>query len=132
MDSKTKVWKIKLKKDICQSKLDLKNYLVTLIRGKVEEISLPEGIDGVDIIVSEWMGYCLLYETMLPTVLYARDKWLRPGGLIFPDKCTLYITAIEDAQYKVIWNFFLFLKKIFFRKIKFTGGIRFTILIWAP
>ena len=67
----------------------------------MEEISLPEGIDGVDIIVSEWMGYCLLYETMLPTVLYARDKWLRPGGLIFPDKCTLYITAIEDAQYKV-------------------------------
>merc|ERR1711973_482829 len=57
-------------------------------------------VDGVDIIVSEWMGYCLLYETMLPTVLYARDKWLRPGGLIFPDKCTLYITAIEDAQYK--------------------------------
>ena len=24
----------------------------------------------------EWMGYCLLYESMLDTVLYARDKWL--------------------------------------------------------
>jgi len=73
---------------------------ITLIRGKMEEISLPDGIEQVDIIVSEWMGYCLLYETMLPTVLYARDKYLAPGGLIFPDKCTLYITAIEDAQYK--------------------------------
>ena len=30
----------------------------------------------VDVIVSEWMGYCLLYESMLPTVLAARDKWL--------------------------------------------------------
>jgi hypothetical protein len=25
-----------------------------------------------DVIVSEWMGYCLFYESMLPAVLYAR------------------------------------------------------------
>merc|ERR1712107_316628 len=37
----------------------------TIIRGKVEEISLPEGVDKVDIIISEWMGYCLFYESML-------------------------------------------------------------------
>ena len=67
----------------------------------MEEIELPEGIKQVDIIVSEWMGYCLLYETMLPSVLYARDKYLAKGGLLFPDKCSMYITAIEDAQYKV-------------------------------
>jgi len=73
---------------------------VTIIRGKVEEISLPEGIDKVDIIISEWMGYCLFYESMLDTVLYARDKWLKTGGLMFPDRATLWITAIEDRQYK--------------------------------
>ena len=67
----------------------------------MEEITLPDGIEKVDIIVSEWMGYCLLYETMLPSVIYARDKYLVKGGLIFPDKCDLFITAIEDAQYKV-------------------------------
>ena len=54
-------------------------YLVTLIRGKMEEITLPDGIEKVDIIVSEWMGYCLLYETMLPSVIYARDKYLKKG-----------------------------------------------------
>ena len=59
---------------------------VTIIRGKVEEVSLPEGVDKVDIIISEWMGYCLFYESMLDTVLYARDKWLAPGGLMFPDR----------------------------------------------
>ena len=48
--------------------------LIFLHRGKVEEISLPEGVDKVDIIISEWMGYCLFYESMLDTVLYARDK----------------------------------------------------------
>ena len=55
------------------NKLD---HIVTLIKGKVEEISLPEGIDKVDIIVSEWMGYFLFYESMLETVLVARDKFL--------------------------------------------------------
>lgn len=74
--------------------------VITLVRGKVEEVELPDGIEKVDIIISEWMGYCLFYESMLKTVLYARDKWLKPGGLIFPDRATLYICAIEDRQYK--------------------------------
>lgn len=46
------------------------------------------------------MGYCLFYESMLNTVLYARDKWLVPNGLMFPDKASLHILAIEDRDYK--------------------------------
>jgi len=71
---------------------------VTIIRGKIEEIQLP--VPKVDIIISEWMGYCLFYESMLDSVLFARDKWLADDGLMFPDRATLYITAIEDRQYK--------------------------------
>ncbi|KAH8314288.1 hypothetical protein KR074_012278 [Drosophila pseudoananassae] len=74
--------------------------VIKVVKGKIEEIELPNGIEGVDIIISEWMGYCLFYESMLDTVLYARDKWLKPGGMMFPDRGTLYITAIEDRQYK--------------------------------
>lgn len=48
---------------------------------QVEEIDLPDGITKVDIIISEWMGYCLFYESMLDTVLYARDKWLKEGEI---------------------------------------------------
>ncbi|KAL2916120.1 Nuclear SAM-dependent mono-and asymmetric methyltransferase [Polyrhizophydium stewartii] len=77
------------------NKLDHK---ITLIKGKMEEVELP--VDKVDIIISEWMGYCLLYESMLNTVLYARDRYLAPGGLIFPDKATIYVAGIEDAEYK--------------------------------
>ena len=73
---------------------------ITLIKGKVEEIELPEGIEKVDIIISEWMGYCLFYESMLKTVLFARDKWLAVGGHMFPDKASLHIQAIEDRDYK--------------------------------
>lgn len=74
--------------------------VISLVKGKVEEVELPDGIQKVDIIISEWMGYCLFYESMLDTVIYARDKWLKPDGLIFPDKATLYVCAIEDRQYK--------------------------------
>jgi protein arginine N-methyltransferase 1 len=77
------------------------DHIVTLIKGKVEEVELP-GVEkgGIDVIISEWMGYCLLYESMLPTVLYARDKWLKPNGVILPDISILNIVAIEDAEYK--------------------------------
>lgn len=50
--------------------------VITIIHGKLEEIELPE---KVDVIVSEWMGYFLVFESMLDSVIYARDKWLNPG-----------------------------------------------------
>uniref|UniRef100_A0A7S0UR93 Methyltransferase domain-containing protein n=1 Tax=Polytomella parva TaxID=51329 RepID=A0A7S0UR93_9CHLO len=74
------------------------DHRITIVRGKVEEVVLP--VEKVDIIVSEWMGYFLFYETMLDTVLYARDKWLAPGGHILPDRATLTLLGIEDGQYK--------------------------------
>ncbi|ONM54450.1 Protein arginine N-methyltransferase 1.1, partial [Zea mays] len=72
--------------------------VITVIKGKVEEIELP--VPKVDVIISEWMGYFLLFENMLNTVLYARDKWLADGGVVLPDRTSLRLTAIEDAEYK--------------------------------
>ena len=70
---------------------------ITVMRGKVEEIELP--VKEVDIIISEWMGYFLIYESMLDTVLFARDKWLKKGGLMFPDKAIMYMSAFEDEEF---------------------------------
>ncbi|XP_053653483.2 protein arginine N-methyltransferase 6 isoform X1 [Cherax quadricarinatus] len=66
-----------------------------ILQGKAEEVELPE---KVDIVVSEWMGYMLLYETMLPSVLYVRDKWLKPGGKMYPERAVLYM-ALGEAQW---------------------------------
>ena len=71
---------------------------ITLLQGKMEEVELP--FPKVDIIISEWMGYFLLYESMLDTVLYARDRYLVDGGAIFPDRATIYVAGIEDGDYK--------------------------------
>lgn len=52
---------------------------IVFVRGKMEEVKLP--VDKVDIIISEWMGYFLLYESMLDSVIYARNKYLKEDGV---------------------------------------------------
>ena len=41
--------------------------VITVLKGKIEEIELPT--PKVDVIISEWMGYFLLFENMLDSVL---------------------------------------------------------------
>lgn len=79
--------------------------IVTIVRGKIEDVELPFEEDGitdkkVHVIVSEWMGYFLLYESMLDTVAIARERFLAPGGLIMPDSARLLICGIEDGEYR--------------------------------
>jgi protein arginine N-methyltransferase 3 len=70
---------------------------ITCLRGKVEEVNLP--VDKVDIIVSEWMGYCLLYEAMLDSVIWARDKYLKPDGLMVPSHMNMWVAPVADPDY---------------------------------
>ena len=56
-------------------------------------------IPKVDIIVSEWMGYALLYESMLDSVILARDKFLKPTGIVLPSHAALFIAPIHDPLY---------------------------------
>jgi len=67
---------------------------VKLVKGRLEETVLP--YDEYNIIVSEWMGYFLLFEGMLDSVIAARDKFLAPGGTVLPNRCTIDICAISD------------------------------------
>jgi len=103
---------------------------ITLIKGKMEEVVLP--VDKVDIIISEWMGYFLLYESMLDSVLYARDKYLVPGGLMFPDEATMYMAAIEDQEYKEekIGCKFLSLSQSLYSLFGADGGFVSVRLVW--
>lgn len=71
--------------------------IITCLRGKIEEVVLP--VKTVDVIVSEWMGYCLLYEAMLDSVLWARDHYLAHWGLMVPSHCTLRIAPMADSEY---------------------------------
>lgn len=69
---------------------------VTVIQKRVEDVEVGVDIpEKVDIIISEWMGFCLLYESMLDSVLNARDRLLKLGGLMFPERARIYIAGID-------------------------------------
>ena len=77
---------------VSHNKLDDK---IHVIKGMIEDVELPE---KVDIIVSEWMGYFLFYENMLKSVITAREKWLKQGGLMFPAVAELYMMPFADEE----------------------------------
>ena len=56
--------------------------------------NIKEG--SIDIIISEWMGYFLLYESMLDSIITVRDKYLKKGGTIWPNKAKIFVAALED------------------------------------
>jgi hypothetical protein len=66
------------------------------ISGKIEKVSLPE---QVDVIISVFTGNFLLTEDLLPSLFYARDKYLRPGGKMIPDRAKMIIVPVVKSEY---------------------------------
>ncbi len=73
---------------------------ITILKGDISQIVLP--VEKVDIIISDFMGHFLLFESEIKSVIYARDKWLRQDGLMLPDRATINLAAFEDYHYKSI------------------------------
>jgi len=67
--------------------------VIEVIQGTIETVDIPE---KVDIIISEWMGYFLLRESMLDSVLVARDKFLKPGGALYPSHARMYLSPVRS------------------------------------
>ncbi|KAK8500221.1 hypothetical protein V6N12_002326 [Hibiscus sabdariffa] len=68
--------------------------IVEVIEGSMEEIDLPE---KVDVIISEWMGYFLLRESMFDSVICARDRWLKPTGVMYPSHARMWVAPIRSG-----------------------------------
>jgi protein arginine N-methyltransferase 6 len=71
--------------------------VVTVVHDRMEEVQLPE---QVDVIISEWMGFALLHESMFASVCLARDRWLRPGGLMLPSAATIYVAPVSLQKFR--------------------------------
>ncbi|KAF5482126.1 hypothetical protein F2P56_002718 [Juglans regia] len=68
--------------------------VVQVIEGSMEEVTLPE---KVDVIISEWMGYFLLRESMFDSVICARDRWLKPTGVMYPSHARMWVAPIRSG-----------------------------------
>jgi protein arginine N-methyltransferase 1 len=69
--------------------------IVQVIHGDVLDVELPE---RVDVIVSEWLGGFGIDEGMLPPVIAARDRWLKPGGVMIPRSVTAWTALVNDQH----------------------------------
>ena len=65
---------------------------VRVIHGDIMDIELPE---RVDVIVSEWLGGFGIDEGMLAPVVAARDRWLKPGGVMIPSSVTAWAGLVS-------------------------------------
>ena len=66
--------------------------VIEVIHGKAEEIELDT---KVDIIISEWMGFYLLHESMLDSVIAARDKHLQDEGIMLPSHASILAAPVQ-------------------------------------
>lgn len=88
--------------EIAQALADANGYTrdqLVIIKGKVEEIPMiPE---KVDIIISEPIGFLLVHERMLESYAAARNRFLKPGGLMMPTTGSIILAPVtDDVLYK--------------------------------
>jgi type I protein arginine methyltransferase len=67
--------------------------IVQVIHGDVMDLELP---GRVDVIVSEWLGGFGIDEGMLVPVIAARDRWLKPGGVMIPRLVMAWAVLVHD------------------------------------
>lgn len=76
---------------------------IEVIQKKVEDVS-PSEVEEIDIIVSEWMGFYLVHEGMLDSVIVARDQFLKPDGLMLPSIAKIYAAPCQLPNYYEFWD----------------------------
>jgi SAM-dependent methyltransferase len=56
-------------------------------------------LDGrADVIVSEWMGHFVFFESMLEPLICLRDRWLAPDGVMIPARIRLWAALVIDEE----------------------------------
>lgn len=79
---------------------------INFIKGRLEDTELP--VEKYDVIVSEWMGYFLVFEGMLDSIIYARKRHLKPNGILLPNRCNISLVGYGDIerhqQYIEFWK----------------------------
>jgi hypothetical protein len=66
-----------------------------LLQGRIEEVEVPE---LVDVIVAAFTGNFLLEEDLLPSLFFARDRFLKPGGALIPDSAVMEAVPVQAPE----------------------------------
>lgn len=69
---------------------------IECIEEVIERSTIPE---TADVIISVFTGNFLLEEDLLPSLFYARDKYLAEGGTLIPDRAKMEIVPVTAVDY---------------------------------
>jgi len=86
--------------EVVRSLADGNSFLgpkVVVVNRPLETIT-NEVAEKVDVLVSEPIGTFLFNERMIESYLVARDRFLKPGGKMFPNVGTLCVAPFSDAM----------------------------------
>jgi SAM-dependent methyltransferase len=75
-----------------------KNGLGDRVKFLQEDIESIDLLEPVDVIVSEWMGGYGVDENMLAPLLKARDRFLKPGGVMLPESVSAWMAPTWDER----------------------------------
>jgi SAM-dependent methyltransferase len=68
---------------------------ITFLQTRAAELALPE---PVDVLVSDLSSALPLYEEHLPSLIHARDAFLRKGGALIPMRDRLLCAPVSSAE----------------------------------
>jgi len=68
---------------------------IEIVRGRLDQIELPE---KVDVVISEPWGFFLFHERMVEAFVIARDRFMKPGGRMFPGIGRLWLAPFIDHK----------------------------------
>ncbi|KAH6580125.1 hypothetical protein BASA61_009816 [Batrachochytrium salamandrivorans] len=71
---------------------------LTVVKNKIEDV---ESLPMVDTLISEPIGVLLVHERMLESYILARDRFLKPDGVMVPSMGTIYVAPISDSN---LWS----------------------------
>merc|ERR1719198_2212174 len=75
---------------------------IKVVNKAVEVIKDEDVPEKVDVLVSEPIGTFLFNERMIESYLCARDRFLKPGGKMFPNVGNLCIAPFSDTT--LLWE----------------------------
>jgi histone-arginine methyltransferase CARM1 len=72
---------------------------MTVVNSLVQDVSFDTiPANSVDILVSETLSHLIFNEKGCEGLLIARDRFVKPGGLILPDSATLHLAPFTDEN----------------------------------
>jgi hypothetical protein len=67
---------------------------IVVLQKRIQDVS----IEPVDLLISVCTGNLLFSEDLLPVLFHARDRWLKPGGQMVPDRAQLWLAPVAAPQ----------------------------------